>query len=65
MPEDAELEAAAIQENPSSIEVTRNAKGEYAFKVKVYWGTTIPEADALAIVQRIESALRARYCGDA
>ena len=43
-------------ENPSSIEVGRNAKGEYAFKVKIYFEGYNPDTlnDALGVTNDIQ-----------
>lgn len=61
----------AIRENTSSIELTRSPKGEYSFKIKVYYDPTLPEdatagfgwLDALGQIAAIDDHLRTGYLG--
>lgn len=48
------------RETRSSIEVSRNAKGEYAWKLKLYLEDGA-EGDALDRLSRIDDELRVRF----
>lgn len=52
--------ALLARETRSSIEVTRNARGDYQWSAKVYFeeGHAL---DALAVLSGIDDELRARY----
>lgn len=56
-------EATAAREATSSIEVTRDAKGSYGWKVKVYFdGSELNGyVDPLVRIQRIDANLRETY----
>ena len=44
---------------PNSIEISRNAKGEYAWKIKVYYGQVWIRA--LEILDTINQSLKKKY----
>lgn len=50
------------RELPHSIELSRNAKGEYSWSIKVYFeGSTIDQEWALNAVRKFDQALRDLY----
>jgi hypothetical protein len=47
---------------PNSVELSRNAKGEYSYSIKLYFdGTDTDRERALATVGDIEAQLRREY----
>lgn len=48
-------------ENKDSIEVSMNAKGDYAWKIKKYWGGDIDQISAAGIIDDIDKDLRAKF----
>jgi len=49
-------------EKQSSIEVSRNAKGEYSFKVKIYYDDGVKKSnDVVDEIERIMKNLKTRF----
>lgn len=62
MEPNAQPVAAIQRETRSSIELTRNAKGDYQWAVKAYFEEG-NEEDALAMLETVDQTLRAVYLG--
>ncbi len=50
------MNEVAVNERPSSIEVSENAKKQFSYKVKVYY-----DEDYLAVVEQIENIYKELY----
>ena len=49
-------------EKASSIEVSRNAKGEYAFKVKIYYDTDdVKVTNVISVIETAMNDLKSRF----